>query len=338
MPNVEWLLREAAGEVPLEVSEYTRIDDDRWHALIERLELGPGLRVFLVDADVRRPIAVEPTDNERDPWLGIGVAVAGRVRLSFTDGLTTRIAPDRAALFRPKERRLRFFVPGGQTLRYPSCGLRADRIERVFEGGVPAVLRPLLEQKMEASHSIPLASTRALRGLADGLFARGFNGPLRLLYIEGAVLQLLAASAKAANAPLHRSGTALTAQERDAIHEARERLLADMRRPPGLGELAAAVGLSERRLNAGFRTLFGGTVFQTLRNERLEHARIVIESGEVETLKQVAYRVGYNHVTNFINAFTSRYGAPPRHYGKASRSPGPCTALPPARVGKPSLR
>src|SRR5262249_41732729 len=104
-------------------------------------------------------------------------------------------------------------------------------------------------------------------------------------------------------------------RERSAVWEARERLVADMRRPPTLYELAAAVGLSEKRLNSGFRIQFGTTVFGTLRDERLEHARIALESGAV-SLKQVAFRVGYDHVSNFINAFTARYGMPPRQYCK----------------------
>jgi AraC-like DNA-binding protein len=120
-----------------------------------------------------------------------------------------------------------------------------------------------------------------------------------------------------------------------------------MRAPPSLGELAAAAGLTEKRLNAGFRALFGTTVFETLRNERLEHARLVLDSEEV-TLKAIAFRVGYNHVTNFINAFAARYGAPPRQYrdGRAavkarkrrlptspSRFAGPSLSAPRGRRG-----
>jgi transcriptional regulator GlxA family with amidase domain len=94
-------------------------------------------------------------------------------------------------------------------------------------------------------------------------------------------------------------------------------LLGDMRRPPSLGALAAAVGLSEKRLNAAFRACFGGTVFETLRNERLAHARLALKTEPIP-LKQVAFRVGYNHVTNFINAFSARYGEPPRRYAAES--------------------
>jgi AraC-like DNA-binding protein len=84
-------------------------------------------------------------------------------------------------------------------------------------------------------------------------------------------------------------------------------------RHSSLGELAVGVGLSEKRLNAGFRLLFGETVFEVLRNERLAHAQIALRS-EAASLKEIAFRVGYNHVTNFITAFTARYGAPPRQY------------------------
>jgi transcriptional regulator GlxA family with amidase domain len=36
--------------------------------------------------------------------------------------------------------------------------------------------------------------------------------------------------------------------------------------------------------------VFGATAFELLRNERLEHARLAVQTGEV-SLKQVAYRL-----------------------------------------------
>jgi AraC-like DNA-binding protein len=86
-----------------------------------------------------------------------------------------------------------------------------------------------------------------------------------------------------------------------------------MRCPPTLGELADAVGLSEKRLNTAFRLLFGSTVFEILRNHRLEHARQVLEEDSV-ALKEIAHRVGYTHVSNFIHAFRARYGTTPQQY------------------------
>jgi transcriptional regulator GlxA family with amidase domain len=153
-----------------------------------------------------------------------------------------------------------------------------------------------------------------MRQLATVLFAHRLNGPLRTLMMEGVVLQLLAVQTAAAGEECGpKPAQVLSPCERRAICEARERLLANMRTPPSLGELASAVGLTERRLNTGFRSLFGVTVFEALKNERLEHARIVFETTNLP-LKEVAFRVGYNYVSNFIIAFKGRYGAPPRQY------------------------
>ena len=52
---------------------------------------------------------------------------------------------------------------------------------------------------------------------------------------------------------------------------------------------------------------------RSLAQRRLEHARVALKEGDL-SIKLVAFRVGYNHVTNFINAFTARYGVPPRAY------------------------
>jgi AraC-like DNA-binding protein len=312
--NVEWLLREATDERALPMSERTAIDDERWCATIERLEIGGGLRIFLTYAEVRRDIAIEARDNRTDRWMGSQVTISGSAAVDFLDGTQTHATANQALLFRPSGRRATYRLQAGATFHSAGYGLDVDRVLRLFDDDVPAVLRHLLEPEITPSRVVPMPSDRIMRGVAESLFGRGLNGSLRMLMMEGAVIQLLALQAAAAGSYLparHRRG--LSARERSSIREARERLLADMRRPPTLGELATAVGLTEKRLNTGFRLEFGTTVFGVLRNERLEHARIALRSDGI-SLKQVAFRVGYDHVTNFINAFAARYGAPPRQY------------------------
>ncbi len=114
----------------------------------------------------------------------------------------------------------------------------------------------------------------------------------------------------------------LSRRERSAVGEARRRLLADMRNPPSLGELADAVGLTEKRLDMGFRLLFNAAVFGTLRDHRLELARRLLEQGDV-SVKVIAYRVGYDHVSNFVHAFRARYGRPPQQYCDHMETPRP---------------
>jgi AraC-like DNA-binding protein len=321
MANVEWLLREATDERTLRISERTVIDDARWRATIERLQLGPGLRIFLSDAEARQDITVEARDDRTDRWMGSQVTIAGRADIDFLDGTRTHASPEHAVLFRPSGRAAAYSLKAGTTFHSAGFGLAVERIVRLFDGEVPKALHGLLDGAVTVSRVVGMRGDRAMRYLAGSLFGRGLNGPLRSLMMEGAVIQLLAVqAAAAARLPRSRQQRVLAAAERAAVFEARERLLADMRQPPTLGDLALVTGLSEKRLNAGFRLLFGATVFEVLRNERLAHAQIALQS-DAASLKEVAFRVGYNHVSNFINAFTIRYGAPPRQY--ADRDPQP---------------
>jgi AraC-like DNA-binding protein len=312
--DVEWLLRDASEAVPLRLSELAIIDDEHWRATIERVYIGPSLRVFLTNAEARRDITVEPVNDRTDQWIGSQVTIAGRADIDFLDGQRTYTSAEQAILFRLSGLRAAYTVKSGTRFQSAGYVLDLESIRRLFDSNVPAVLHALFEPVITESRVVAMRCHRLMRNIAGTLFAYDLNGPLRSLMLEGVVLQLIAAQAAAAgHQPASHTRAALSQRERDAVAEARQRLLADMRAPPTLGELAVAVGLTEKRLNAGFRAVFGATAFETLRSQRLEHARIVCEAGELP-LKEIASRVGYNHVTNFINAFTARYGAPPRQY------------------------
>ncbi|MCW5736507.1 MAG: helix-turn-helix transcriptional regulator [Enhydrobacter sp.] len=317
--GVDWLLRGATEERPVRLGERVEIDDASWCATIERIQIRPGLRVFLTDAHVHKDVTIEPRDNRDDEWMASQIGLAGRAEIDFLDGRHSYTSTDQTVLFRAPRRNAAFAIAAGTHYRSVGYGLEIGDIVRLFDGDVPPALHELVEPNIEQSRVLALRTDRSIRTLARAIFANDLNGPLRRLMMEATVLQLLAwqaiiAQRQRSPRPAERLWSAA---DREALHAARHRLLADMRQPPTLEELATETGLSEKRLNDGFKLFFGTTVFETLRNERLEHARIVLLSDTVG-LKEVAFRVGYNHVTNFVTAFTRRYGAPPRQYSEQS--------------------
>ena len=106
-------------------------------------------------------------------------------------------------------------------------------------------------------------------------------------------------------------GVSLTAGERIRLGQARDALLADLREPPSLTALAGVARMSERRLNFGFRTLFGSTAFELLRDARLDLARTLLAEVPDVPLKQVAFRIGYADASNFVKAYRRRFGVTP---------------------------
>ncbi|MBI2739764.1 MAG: helix-turn-helix transcriptional regulator [Rhodospirillales bacterium] len=316
MSNFEWLLKEAMVDAAVPATPMFVVDDENWRGTIEQVVLAPSLRVFLNDLEIHRDLRIEPTSQPQKQYIVSQVAIEGDVDLDFSGGLRLQGSTDSAVLYRPVGPPPTYVFKPASYYRAAGYTVQFDRIERLFDGEVPAALRPLIDREARQDRGLTMRSGSTMRQLASRLFAREFNGALRRLTMEGVVLQLLAAQAMAADSaarPSRGRRPSLSSGEQAAVRQARERLLSDMRRPPSLAELADAVGLTERRLNAGFRQLYGATVFDVLRDQRLEHARQALKADAV-SLKEVSFRVGYSHVSSFVNAFHARFGAPPRQY------------------------
>ena len=158
--------------------------------------------------------------------------------------------------------------------------------------------------------------TPEMRGAVERIDDCPFHGGLKKLYLEGKILELLAlrlgqlsdVRPQQAEAPLSR-------RQIERLHQARAAITARMAAPPSLRELSREVALSTTLLKRGFRQLFGETVFEHLRNLRLERAReLLLEEGA--SVKEAAWSVGYASLSHFAHAFGERFGASPRAWAR----------------------
>lgn len=97
------------------------------------------------------------------------------------------------------------------------------------------------------------------------------------------------------------------------IKLAKEYLIKNMTNPPSIQELADEVKLSEHRLKAGFKEVYGNTVFGYLLDHKMEHSRQMLDSGKF-MVNEVAYQLGYTNPSHFISAFKKKYGITPKKY------------------------
>lgn len=101
------------------------------------------------------------------------------------------------------------------------------------------------------------------------------------------------------------------------VFRAAQRLLHDdLAQPPDLASLAKAVGTNARRLNEAFRNCAGATVFEYLREARMEQARKLLRETSL-AVQVIASDLGYDNPANFATAFRARFGLSPRDYRKA---------------------
>lgn len=86
-----------------------------------------------------------------------------------------------------------------------------------------------------------------------------------------------------------------------------------MEQPPSLLELSKLAGISDSKLKAGFKELFGTTVFGYLKEKRLEKAKELLEMERINVC-DAAIMVGYSNPSHFAASFRERYGCNPRDW------------------------
>ena len=152
------------------------------------------------------------------------------------------------------------------------------------------------------------------------------KGRIGNIYLESKALELIALRLEQVFQPAcsPKSFFSLGIGDKERILRARDFLIKKLSYPPSLRELAGQVGMSHTQLNKGFKTVFGCTVFEYLRKERLAYARVLIEENS-DDLTWIAYESGFCSSSHFAASFLREYGIRPSEYRKSItfRSNGP---------------
>lgn len=153
--------------------------------------------------------------------------------------------------------------------------------------------------------------TPALRALSMQIMYCPFEGgAARDLFLGAKGMELTAAALARPLAQQPGAAEALSAGEVQRLWLARDLLIAQAHEPPQLPELARRAGINVKKLTAGFRRLFGMSVFEYLQQHRLQEAYRMLAGGGC-TVTQAAAHVGYG-AAHFSTAFRRRFGISPR--------------------------
>ncbi len=103
----------------------------------------------------------------------------------------------------------------------------------------------------------------------------------------------------------------------DVVLAAAQQLISDtLSELPGLSELAKRVGTYRERLNQLFNTRLGVSVFEYVRELRIERAIALLRESDME-IRDIASVVGFSNPSNFSTRFKERTGFTPKAYREA---------------------
>jgi AraC-like DNA-binding protein len=176
---------------------------------------------------------------------------------------------------------------------------------------LPSNLRALGDENNDKLYCQAAVMTPSIRGLIDQIRNCPPDLPFKRLYLESKTSEVIAQFMGQFVTGNGASSTAtLRLEDLKRIRTARDILIDRLDTPPSLFELARLVGINKNKLNRGFRHLFGTSVFDYLRIQRLETARDLLEKNHCN-VTGAALEVGYSQQSSFSKAFKNYFGTNP---------------------------
>lgn len=212
-----------------------------------------------------------------------------------------------------------FLVPSGQRMQVRTeggrqasviCRLHADAVSQWFDGDLQWT-----DRRLEASLDIAQSSIRSLLVRA-GQEARhpGFGSEVLMELIAAQMaIELSRYCASVAERP---ASGGLAPWRLRLIDER----LTEMRAPPTLGELASLTNLSVRQLTRGFRASRDCSIGDYVEASRIEGAKRLLATEE--SVKAIAYSMGFASPSSFTYAFRRATGVTPSEFRAEMRGGG----------------
>lgn len=198
-------------------------------------------------------------------------------------------------------------LPAGSHARM--AGLRVDGQYLRELAEEDTSLQPLLSLLEDGIHFGELRGAGVMGTLLERLYQSPYQGALERLNQESLSLALLvelAANLRGTSAPPPK----VARGQRDLAHEARRLLDANLAEPPGSLTLARQLQVGETTLRRAFNEVFGQSMLQYVRQQRMELARTLLRQRKWQ-VAQIAYRLGYANPANFNHAYKAYFGHPP---------------------------
>lgn len=147
------------------------------------------------------------------------------------------------------------------------------------------------------------------------------KGMMRIMMIEGFVYQILSMHMIQHNKEVQnkRPQTSLLKRELKTIRKYAKKIEKNIARDFSLEEISAETGLTQAKLQEGFKLLYNKTVTEYIRHARLELARDYIATTEMN-ISEVVYSIGFTSRSYFSKIFKEKYGLSPSEFKNSKKS------------------
>ena len=284
-----------------------------------RLENGLVLTVF--DASLPQGFSLEFTKN--NSLIDFGFFLEGSfINKLDTSASNTMELHNRAGEFgvgcmpelcgsahMPANKKIRFLHL--HVLPSTLCTMLGRDVDRV-----PPCLLKVLENESVGGFVHQHRQSPLVQTVANELFYSVRNDAGISMYVEAKVSELLALALTGTS--FAGPETTLCPRLRDTMHAIRDELEARHAAPPTLSEISIKYHTPIANIQAGFKSLFGMSVFALVKEYRLQRARKMFAEGDMN-VSEGAWDIGYTNLSHFSSAYKKRFGVLPKAYLRSVR-------------------
>jgi len=177
-------------------------------------------------------------------------------------------------------------------------------------GAVPARLQAFVSAPGAHIDYCQMPLTAQMMEITTKLIDNPYSGNLYLTYTEALALELLCAAVGNFWSLPERPTEEYSERELRALAAARQQLMEQLAPAPTLRKIARSVGLGEKALTRGFKTVYGETLFDFSLRCRMQHALTLLRDRHC-SVDEVSEATGYSHPTSFATAFRRHFGMRP---------------------------
>lgn len=254
--------------------------------------------------------------------ISLRFVLSGGLRISSTDKSSNFDAsiPQASAsiLYMPKDKEFELSVSQGSQLCSVTIHIDPQFLYSNFGVSpqqLPNSLADVLYQRKFDNSPYNLPLTPGMMNNVLNLISMPYVGARRRLFTEAKTAELICQLFEEAEKDCRQHQAPLPAvnSHRKKLYEAQKILVENYTAPPTIAQLARLTGLNRSSLSAGFKELFGTTIFEFCQDYRLNKAREQLLNTDL-SIACIAESIGYDHPTNFSAAFKKHFGVLPKQF------------------------
>lgn len=99
----------------------------------------------------------------------------------------------------------------------------------------------------------------------------------------------------------------------ESLYAVRTAILSDLSKPPILVELAQSINMSETKMKALFKQIFGDSIYNYFQAARMEEAAFLLKQSDY-SVSEIGYQLGFTNLSHFSRLFEKHYNITPKKY------------------------